>query len=134
MNRKADFESPQEDPYEVIRRFRGAVQEQKDQLEEYEMACDLLAFEKNAAVQEANDLKKEVGYLSQRLEQEKLGKSQLNCTGPLSLFQTRVLSKENRLNYSAMSPQLAKIDLASSHLVHLSSPSEGGSRKPIKPR
>ncbi len=50
MNRKPEIDSQLEDPYEVIRRLRAVVEEQKDQLEEYQFACDSLIFEKNAAV------------------------------------------------------------------------------------
>jgi hypothetical protein len=53
---------------------------------------------------------------------------------PLNLFQTKVFSKENRLNYVTLSPQLVKSDVVTSHMIHLSSPAENTSMKGGKSR
>ena len=56
MNRKTEVDY-QEDPYEVIRRMRAALEDQRAQIEEYEIVCNSLAGEKNAALSEANEAK-----------------------------------------------------------------------------
>ena len=68
MNRKV--ESFEEDPYEVIRRLRSMVEEQKSQLEEYELVCDALTVEKGVAVREVAELKGKVDFLTSKIGQQ----------------------------------------------------------------
>lgn len=42
------------------------MEEQQKQLEEYQMVCDSVTFEKGVAVNEIANLKREIEYLSQR--------------------------------------------------------------------
>ena len=67
MQRKAE----DEDPYELIRRLRGVIQNQREAIEEYQLICDSLFHEKTAISKEASELRKQVSILTRQLESEK---------------------------------------------------------------
>jgi hypothetical protein len=57
MNRKGEAEI--DDPYELIRKLRSMIDSQRQTIEEYDIYCDSVISEKNAALQEGARLKKE---------------------------------------------------------------------------
>ena len=106
----------------MIRRLRTALEQQKSQIDQYQLICNSLTYEKNAAVHEASHLRKQVDSLSQKVEQQHLAKSR--TTTNLNLTQTKILHKENRQYFTTFSPQIIKSDIVNSNIIPRNSPIE----------
>jgi hypothetical protein len=69
---------------------------------------------------QTNELKNQVEYLSQRVEQQQVAKSRISSC--LNTIQPKG-TKENK-QYATFSPQLIKNDVVSSHIIPFGSPFE----------
>lgn len=131
MNRKGEVDI-NEDPYELIRKLRTVISSQKETIEEYEMMCEALEGEKSAAFNEIGQMRKQIEYLSKKIEQEKMVKSMASLESTQDLFMFRQMSKEGKQPSIVMSSPLRKSDISNSHLTLLGSPSDSHIKKEAK--